>query len=447
LNHTLLFISIGGIFLAAVYHTILYLHRKENLLNYYSQYLWVLLLYLGYRVDAAFDITGFDVYNNRFNWDEIFQMLGFMFYIRFLGRALFLTKEDNKYAWYFYTSNIGIILSYCLFVFVFSQLPSVLISLKILIRLYLLIFGLISVVVVYKKKQSPYHRYLFAAAISMIFFGFLSSISMVTQYHFFGFGPFHWLLLSFYIDVIFFSAALGYLIKMQYQEKEKSLNRLHKKDAELQRLEIDKMITVYKTREEERIRIARDLHDDMGSTLSSINIYSKVVADYVGKNNEKAFEFLHKIQNNTKELMEKTSDLIWALQSNYGESESILTRIYNTGIELLSSANIISHIIIPGEDVAPTMNMLLQKNLWLIFKEAVNNVCKYSKASNCSILITMINEEINFSIWDDGIGISKATSGNGLNNMEIRAKELGGKFEIVGEPGYGTKITVQIPFS
>lgn len=444
-DHTLLFICIGGIFLAAIYHTILYFHRKESLLNYYSQYLWVLLIYLIFRVDLYLDFTGLDIYNSRYNWDEVIQMLGYMLYIRFLCKALFLKKSDNKYAWFFYTVSAPVILGYCVLIIFFEKFPEFLSWSKILIRVYLLTFGLLSVLIVWKKKKSLYHKYLFLAAVSMIFFGLLSSLSMIVNLRVVGVGPFYWLLVAFYTDVIFFSAALGYLIKQEYQKRENSLRQLLKKEAELQQKELEKMKVVYETREEERIRIARDLHDDMGSTLSSISIYGKVVSSYIDTDKVKAQEFLDKIRENTKQLMESTADLIWSLQTNYGESESIFKRMQITGVELLSSANILSHFSVVKEAGDLRLSIQAQKNCWLIFKEAINNICKYSHAVNCTTTITISGAVLFMIIADDGIGFNETSKGNGLFNIRKRTEQLGGIAVISSMQGKGTIVNIQFP--
>jgi signal transduction histidine kinase len=444
-DHILLFICVGGIFLAAVYHTILYFHRRENLLKHYSFYLWVLLLYLCYRVDHVFDISTLDLYNSPRNWDEILQMLSFMFYIRFLGYALFLKKSDNRYAYYFWQSAVPVVTIYIIAQFVVGNIAQVDLIMRIVIRVYLLLFGLWGLLLLLKKRNNLYYYYLSAAAISMIFFGLLSSVSMASGLRLLGWGPFFWLLISFYIDVIFFSAALGYLIRQEYQERENSLKQLLNKEAELQQKELEKMKAVYETREEERMRIARDLHDDMGSTLSSIDIYSKVVASYLHTDKQKADEYLAKIQDNTRLLMENTTDLIWSLQSNYGQTESIFKRMQQTAIQLLSSAGIIPHIAMRPYDQLPPLTIIAQKNIWLIFKEAVNNSCKYSKAVNCSITVVAENDSITLSIADDGIGIENPAGGNGLRNMRQRAEELGGRFNLESRAGKGLRITVVFP--
>lgn len=443
-DHILLFVCIGGILLAAVYHSILFVHRRENLLRHYANYLWVLLLYLFFRADYALDMTGWNIASVRTNWDEILQMLSFMFYIRFLGFALFLKKTDNKYAYYFWQSAVPVVLVYILLQFLFGTNGTIDIILRATIRVYLLIFGLWALLLLLRQRNNLYYYYLAAAAIFMISFGVISSISMVTGWRLFGWGPFYWLLISFFTDVVFFSAALGYLIRQEHLERENSLKQLLQKEAELQQKELEKMKAVYETREEERMRIARDLHDDMGSTLSSIGIYSKVVGSYMEADKEKAAEYLEKIQDNTKLLMENTADLIWSLQSNYGQTESIYKRIQRTAVQLLSSANIAPHISI-STDQLPLLTIIAQKNIWLLFKEAMNNACKYSAANNCSVIISLDGDSMVLAINDDGVGFEHPRKGNGLVNMKQRAEELGGFFEIKSSQGKGTLVRAVFP--
>jgi signal transduction histidine kinase len=450
-DHILLFICIGGIFLAAVYHTILYFHRRENLLKHYTFYLWVLLFYLYFRADLYLDFTGFNLKENTYNWDEILQMFSFMFYVRFVGYALFLERSDNRISWYFWQSAIPVVTVYILLQFVVgSQDSTVDFILRFTIRAYLLVFGLWSVILLLRRRNNLYYYYLSAAAITMIFFGIVSSISMMQQAALFGWGPFYWLLISFLCDVIFFSAALGYLIRQEHQEREQSLKELLVKEAELQQKELEKMKAVYETREEERMRIARDLHDDMGSTLSSIGIYSKVVATYMDSDKQKANEYLEKIQDNTKQLMDTTADMIWSLQSNYGRTESIFKRMQQTAVQLLSSANIIPHIAMRPYEKLPALSIAAQKNIWLIFKEALNNTCKYSRAANCNLTVELADDILSMTIEDDGIGIAFAEAtaverGNGLRNMQLRTEELKGRFTIKTNSGKGTLIKTEFP--
>jgi signal transduction histidine kinase len=159
---------------------------------------------------------------------------------------------------------------------------------------------------------------------------------------------------------------------------------------------------------------------------------------------KKAEDFLDKIENASQMLQEHTHDLIWSLQTNYGETESIFKRMQKTAVELLSSANI-TPVTEIDETTLPSLNIMAQKDCWLIFKEAINNVCKYSRASSCTVKILHVGDSIEMLIRDDGIGFEGTGSGNGLNNMKVRARELGGECLIEGSRGNGTLVKVLLP--
>src|SRR5205085_3936421 len=116
--------------------------------------------------------------------------------------------------------------------------------------------GLLMVLIVLPKRKSVFYRYLAAGAISMILCGLISSmLNLVSER--FVLGAISWLMFGFFSDAIFFSAAIGYRIRQDHNERENSLKELIAKEAQLQQKELEKMRVVYETREEERLRIAR----------------------------------------------------------------------------------------------------------------------------------------------------------------------------------------------
>jgi signal transduction histidine kinase len=441
LNYIVVLLVTGSVLLAAVYHTILYSHRRTSLLASYSIYLWSTFVYCLFR--TIFFTSSNSAYR-FFNPDEVLQMISFVMYIRFAAGAMDLHKEKDRHALLFtqltpYVMGCYLLLNTVL-VNVSSDVSVVYFTAKIVIRTYLLLLGLLILLTVALKRRSLFYRYLAAGAISMIFCGLISSLINIAGPEIFLLGALSWLMFGFFLDVIFFSAAIGFRIRQEYKEKENSLKELLQKEAELQQKELEKMRVVYETREEERMRIARDLHDDMGSTLSSIGIYANVVTSYMDSDKEKAKEYLHKIQANSKLVMENTADLIWSLQTNYGQDESIYKRMHKTAVEMLSSAGITPRIQIAPAEELPSLHIVAQKNCWLIFKEAINNVCKYSKASNCIISIKKEEEKLIMNISDDGTGFENPMSGNGLANMRTRTAELDGELMLQSQCGSGTRL-------
>jgi signal transduction histidine kinase len=446
LNYIIVLLVTGAVLLAAIYHTILFLHRGTKLLGSYSAYLWSTLAFCVFR---AIYFTNSGSAFPLLNLDEVFQMISFAFYIRFAAVALDLDEQKDKQAYNFArTTPVVIVLYIAANTYIINSIPISDVAYtiaKAAVRGYLLTMGLMMLLVALRRRHSHFYKYLAAGAISMIMFGLISSFLHLTfRPEAFVIGPLSWLMLGFFTDVVFFSSAIGYRIRQEYKEREASLKELLVKEAELQQKELEKMKAVYETREDERLRIARDLHDDMGSTLSSIGIYSKVISSYLHTNQQKAEEYLGKIQENAKQLMENTADLIWSLQTNYGESESIFQRMQKTAVEMLSSANISPQVAIPVSEL-PALPIEAQKACWLIFKEAVNNVCKYSNATTCWVSISVQCGQLVLSVKDDGVGFKEPKSGNGLKNMLLRSSALGGECTIESSNGHGTLIKAVMP--
>ena len=446
LNYITVLLVTGSVLMAAIYHTILFIHRGTKLLGAYSAYLWATLAFCVFRTVY---FTDSDDSSSMLNLDEVLQMIAFAVYIHFASVALDLHPEKDKHALRFTRITPLIVLLYIVVnTYIINAepfSPQAYVVAKTTVRAYLLVIGLLMLLTVLKKRRSLFYNYLAAGAISMIVCGLISSfLHLVFSPETFLVGPLSWLMLGFFLDVVFFSSAIGYRIRQEHKERENSLKTLLHQEAELQQKELEKIKAVYETREEERLRIARDLHDDMGSTLSSISIYSKVVASYLGTDQEKAEAFLQKIQNNAKLLMENTNDLIWSLQTNYGESESIFRRMQKAAVEMLSSASISPQVDIDAEAL-PVLQIEAQKNCWLIFKEAINNVCKYSKAGTCWVSIKRDEGNLIICVKDDGVGFSEPKSGNGLKNMLLRSAALGGQCTLESSNGHGTLMKAVFP--
>ena len=109
---------------------------------------------------------------------------------------------------------------------------------------------------------------------------------------------------------------------------------------------------------------------------------------------------------------------------------------------MLSSANITAYIQITDE--LPPLHIDAQKNCWLIFKEAINNVCKYSQAATCQVSVSSNEQQLVMRVSDDGVGIRDPKSGNGLKNMRSRAAAMEGEC-LIESNGKGTTVTAILP--
>ncbi|MFT3703160.1 MAG: tetratricopeptide repeat protein [Agriterribacter sp.] len=194
-----------------------------------------------------------------------------------------------------------------------------------------------------------------------------------------------------------------------------------------------------------RNNIARDLHDDIGSALSSININSKIALHNA---TEEAFikNQLEKIQSNSVRTMEGMSDIVWAIHPDNDSLEKIVTRMKEFAAELLEPLQIEYSFEINIQSRAFTLDITKRKEIYLIFKEALNNAAKYSEGSSIIIRIEKSKEALQLEVIDNGKGFVRHAikMGNGLKNMEHRAKALGGSLEFISNKGTIVRLTVPI---
>ena len=132
-----------------------------------------------------------------------------------------------------------------------------------------------------------------------------------------------------------------------------------------------------------RNSIAADLHDDIGSTLSSIRMYSEIVSDQVKENNPESIPLLQHMSENSKEMMENMSDIVWAIKPANDEFKNIESRIFNFATELCNAKNISLDIEQNVNLTGFKLPMEIRRDLYLIFKEALNNAVKYSAKNTC----------------------------------------------------------------
>jgi len=200
-------------------------------------------------------------------------------------------------------------------------------------------------------------------------------------------------------------------------------------------------ISKYITEERLRSKISRDLHDEMGSTLTSINILSKVAMSRDEERTE-VVEYLQKIKDYSGNMMESMSDIIWAINPANDSMEKVLIKMKEFAAEMLEPVGINYYFDTRDFSWQAALNLEERKDLYLVFKEAINNIVKYSKASEVNIVLRFDKEELSLTITDNGQGFDPGHigSGSGINNMKTRANAMGAEFRLESIAGTGTSI-------
>ncbi|MEO8149176.1 MAG: ATP-binding protein, partial [Bacteroidia bacterium] len=187
-----------------------------------------------------------------------------------------------------------------------------------------------------------------------------------------------------------------------------------------------------------RNRIASDLHDDVGSTLNSISVYSEVAK----QKSPAVVDELEQIGDASRKIIEVMSDIVWTINPMNDTFENIISRMGTLAYNLLKAKNI-EHAFQADESLNETkLSLESRRNFYLIFKEALNNLVKYSNATRASITLTNEHGLIKLAVRDNGVGfdVAQTSKGNGLLNMKNRAEEMNAQLKIESEKGNGTKV-------
>ncbi len=187
-----------------------------------------------------------------------------------------------------------------------------------------------------------------------------------------------------------------------------------------------------------RNSIASDLHDDIGSTLSSISIMSELAK----KESPGSMTLLDSIGESANLMVENMRDLVWAVNPKNDRFGNILQRMHQFASEILEAKGIAFQFHYDESISTEKLSMEQRKKIYLFFKEAINNAAKHSRASQVEADMQIKNGTVTLSIADNGVGFvaTDKNNGNGLSNFGRRALELGGKTTTHSEPGRGTRI-------
>lgn len=196
-----------------------------------------------------------------------------------------------------------------------------------------------------------------------------------------------------------------------------------------------------------RSHIARDLHDEIGSTLTSIKILSQVSQNNLHKDQQKTSSLLEKITEQSAQMQQGMSDIVWAIKPDNDRMENMLIRMREYIAHTLEPHGIETFVEADERALAVTLDMQQRKDLFLIFKEAVNNTVKYAQATRVDIAIRRESDKLILLVRDNGIGFARKekSSSNGLDNMQSRAASWGGHVEISTQTGQGTTVRAEVP--
>lgn len=200
-----------------------------------------------------------------------------------------------------------------------------------------------------------------------------------------------------------------------------------------------------------RNKLARDLHDDMGSTLSTINILASMAKTKMNTDAVKTSEYLGKISENSQRMMEAMDDIVWSIKPTNDSMQRVISRMREFATSVLEAKGIDIEFSVDEAVHDARLNMEMRRDFFLVFKEAVNNAAKYSKANRVFVSVKLAGRRVVLSVKDNGVGFDtgggpdRYMGGNGMGNMRKRAEAMSATLVIHSSPGSGTEVVLKVP--
>lgn len=220
------------------------------------------------------------------------------------------------------------------------------------------------------------------------------------------------------------------------------------------------MYAIYRSRlsqllelERVRTRIATDLHDDIGSSLTQISILSEVLRQNAERDGQPEDDHLTRIANLSRELVDSMSDIVWAVNPRRDNLGDLNHRMRRFASDVLNARGIEFDFHAPKALENKQIRTDTRRQIFLVFKEGINNVVRHSQCRRVTIELATNRNQLWLRLADDGKGLDagpmtgdgNGPHGHGLFNIARRAKSLGGDLTVDSHPGRGTVLTLRVP--
>lgn len=444
----LLQLVFGAALVTAFYHLIVYQYQKESLFLYYSVYLFVTALFIAYRVINYYFYDNLGIQQRWFySIEEVLQAAHYYFYFVFGIMAFKHYHLLPNYVWkywkYFLSWSLPVYaLTFFLFSFINHEDKFHGISSYLSIGFRVLLFAS-SVFIQYgfiRNAKNDILKLILVATLTYFCCGILSVISSAERIRFFGIIDIAWIFIGIFLDILFFSAAMGARLKGIAEEQKEYL-------LKIQQQEIEKLSAIYTAQDKERRRISQELHDDIGSTLSSISLMSTVLKKRIIDRPQSAVQLAEKMEDTSRQMINTMSDIVWSNNPANDSIQHLSNRLQQFMTNSFEDSATHSSLLINKPADETQISMEIRRELYLICKEIINNACKYSRADNFLLQLAFNNHTIIGMAADDGAGFDEQNTkgGNGLNNIRQRIKKHGGTVTLHSNINEGTKWQFSIP--
>lgn len=412
---------IGSTVIMFAYHAILYFQYKERIIWKYCFYLASVSIYFLLDLYTRSDRHQ-PTYFQAATLSSAINFIVILGYSSFLLEAVNDLRKDFKKIFLLWSVVYYTTIAYIIFLFVssyfdWSGLDAGIDVLSNVLRLLFAVIGVIAIIQFYPLVKGRFMNLVKWGGMVYLFFMLLVLAAMVAPgKHLMGLAPMHYVYLGTFADVLIFSFAMSIKIR-------ESLNKAS----------------------EVRHNLSRDLHDEVGATLTGIRMFGQLAKERP----ETQAVNLEKINIYSEEMLNKMSDIVWALNPDNDSIDRMISKLHSYAVSLTSAKDIQLEFTIDEDIRKKSLDMNLRKNIYLLSKEAINNAVKYSGCKKIKLLLSTGSKTGTLRIEDDGIGFNKEAdhNGNGLNNMRNRATEVNAKLSIDSEAGKGTVIGLFFNFT
>jgi signal transduction histidine kinase len=451
----LLLIAFGALLMLSVFQFTIYIQQKDKAYLHYSLYLLVMAAFNAIRIlDARLtDLYPLSIHTVE-TLDSVFSNLGFLMYVNFLGVVLNISRGDKLFfkSWRFiqiFVLSVLLVYSALKYTNKFNQLAEIIMACCSFLCLG---YGLVLLIRLFRYIREVFYLLIITGTTIVA-----SSViaGLIVNYFIYknriSFPGLALMEAGMMVETVFLSAAMGYRLKMAYREREMYQQNLLEETKKSEELATRAAMLLRKELDIKnwQAQISRDLHDDVGASLSSIHVYSSVAAKAMDKDAGKAKDAIQQINENARRVMENMSDIVWAINTNANETVTLESKLKNYGYELLSPLGIECAYQIDRQVEEKLVHIEARKNILLVSKEAMNNIAKYSSATGAVVRINIDAKNLLLEISDNGVGFDtgKERSGHGLSNMQQRTEALGGYFRCNSQKNKGTVIQCSIPLT
>jgi len=414
--------------------------------------------FLYYKLYATFMASLFFLYayENRTSSDFNFfveewlgfvlQMIAYFFYflfIRYFLETRYRYRQLDKLCEYSQYLTLLCVLVYSALYFGGAGFQT-LSTIENFSKYFLLAFGL-TIVVGGLKNRDLVFKYVMSGNLVLILFSVFSLLMLVINWKPFGRGAIFNRSL-FYYEAGVAAELLFFLMGLSYKNRKELVQRTAEKEKlklENKRQEFEKQLAILQAQQEERNRISRDIHDELGGGMTAIRLMSELAKERL-KNQQ--IPEIEKISASANDLLTKMNAIVWSMTHSNDSVGNLVAYIRNYAMEFFENTPIECRVDAPQEIPQLEMSGEKRRNIFLSLKETLNNTLKHSGATQVMIKID-VNSQLEISVHDNGRGLKMEKLrqfGTGLQNIKKRMDSIYGRFLIESRDGAYTILAVDI---